>query len=80
MLNLDKTQKNILNITKDDIVLITVYGETKAYAPIMKSDGSWDMAYTKNNTYGLSCTNIDELKAMLLADYATAIITKVVFK
>ena len=46
----------------------------------MESDGSWDMAYTKNYTYGLSCENIDELKAMLLADYATGIITKVVFK
>ena len=80
MLNLDKTQKNILSITKGDIVLMTVYGETKAYTPIMESDGSWDMAYTKNHTYGLSCENIDELKAMLLADYATGIITKVVFK
>ena len=80
MLNLDKTQENILSITKADIVLMTVYGETKAYIPIVKSDGSWDMAYTKRYTYGLSCEKIDELKAMLLADYATGIITKVVFK
>ena len=80
MLNLDKTQENILSITKDDIVLMTVYGETKAYTPIVEYDGSWDMGYTKNHTYGLSCENIDELKAMLLADYATGIITKVVFK
>lgn len=80
MLNLDKTQENILSITKNDIVLITVYGETKAYAPIVEPDGSWDMAYNKKDTYGLSCLNIDELKAMLLADYATGIITNVVFK
>ena len=80
MLNLDKTQENILSLTKGDIVLMTVYGETKAYTPIVESDGSWDMAYTKNHTYGLRCENIDELKAMLLADYATGIITKVVFK
>ena len=41
MLNLDKTQENILSITKDDIVLMTVHGETKAYTPIVESDGSW---------------------------------------
>ena len=78
MLNLDKTQENILSITKDDIVLMTVHGETKAYKPIEESDGSWDMVYSDTGIYGLNCENIDELRAMLLADYATGIITNVV--
>ena len=80
MLNLDNTQENILSITKGDIVLMTVYGETKAYIPMKAVDDSWDMYCNQNCTYGLSCENIDELKAMLLADYATGIITNVVFK
>lgn len=36
------------------------------------------MAYNKKDTYGLSCLTIDELRVMLLADYATGIITNVV--
>ena len=65
-------------ISEDDIILMTVHGETKAYKPIEESDGSWDMVYSDTGIYGLSCENIDELRAMLLADYATGIITNVV--
>ena len=80
MIKLDTVQENILSITDKSIVLMTVYGETKSYTPMKAADDSWDMYCNQNCTYGLNCENIDELKAMLLADYATGIITNVVFK
>lgn len=74
-MKLDETQRNILNISKNSIVQLTVYGETKAYIPIKEPDGSWDMRYSESGTYGLSCIDLNELKAYLLVDYATGIIT-----
>lgn len=78
MLNLDMNEQNILSITEDTEIMLKVHGESNFYKPIKHNDGSWDieMVYTKNKYYGLSCENINELRALLLADYATNIITK----
>ena len=81
MLDLDINEQNILSITEDKEVLMEMHGVTKTYRPIKNSDDSWDMdvIYEENAIYGLSCENIKELRALLLADYATGIITKVFF-
>lgn len=81
MFDLDINEQNILSITEDKEVLMEVHGETKTYRPIKNSDDSWDMdvVYEENAIYGLSCENLRELRALLLADYATGIITKVFF-
>lgn len=81
MLDLDINEQSILSIEENTEILMEVHGETKTYKPIQNSDGSWDMdvVYQENAIYGLSCENIRELRALLLADYATGIITKVFF-
>ena len=81
MFNLDINEQNILNISEDKDVLMEVHGETNTFRPVKRSDDSWDldMVYVENGIYGLSCENIMELRALLLADYATGIITKVFF-
>lgn len=78
MLNLDANEQNILSIEEDTEIMLEVHGESNSYKPIKNSDGSWDikMLYIDNKYYGLSCENIGELRALLLADYATGIITK----
>lgn len=81
MFDLDINEQNILSISEDKEVLMEVHGETKTYRPIKNLDDSWDMdvVYQKNVVYGFSCKNIRELRALLLANYATGIITKVFF-
>lgn len=81
MFDLDINEQNILSISEYKDVLMEVHGETKTYRPIKNSDDSWDMnvVHQENAVYGLSCENIKELIALLLADYATGIITKVFF-
>lgn len=78
MLNLDYNQQNILSIEEDTEIMLEVYGECNCYRLIKNSDESWDLKkmFLKDEYYGLSCENIDELKALLLADYATGIIIK----
>lgn len=78
MLNLDFNEQNILSIEEDTEIMLEVRGECDSYKPIKNSDGSWDMKmlFIKDKYYGLSCENISELRALLLADYATGIITK----
>lgn len=78
MLNLDVNEQNILSIVEDMEIMLEVHGESNCYKLIKHNDGSWDMEmlYAKDKYYGLSCENISELRALLLADYATNIITK----
>lgn len=81
MFDLDINEQNILSLTEDKEILMEVHGEIKTYRPIKASDSSWDLKVVceENSVYGLSCENFKELKALLLADYATEIITKVFF-
>lgn len=78
MLNLNCYEQNILSIEENSEIMLEVHGESNCYRPIKNGDGSWDMKmlYVEGKYYGLSCQNIYELRALLLADYATDIITK----
>lgn len=82
MFDLDINEQNILSLTEDKEILMEILGETKAYKPIKNSDDSWDMdvVHQENAIYELSCESFKELRALLLADYATGIITKAFFK
>ena len=75
----DAIENTILSINKDTLVTMTVHGETKTYTAHCDADESWDMAVVNedNASYGLSCCNMRELRALLLADYASGIITNV---
>lgn len=75
----DAIENAILNINQNTIVTMTVHGETKRYTPHCNSDKSWDMNIVNNDNavYGLSCCNMRELRALLLADYANGTITNV---
>lgn len=81
MFDIDINELNILSIAENKEVFMEVNGKTDKYIPIRNSDDSWDMDVVKENnaSYGLSCENIRELRALLLADYALGIITKVSF-
>lgn len=75
----DAIENTILSINKDALVTMTVHGETKTYTAHYDADKSWDMTVVNENnvSYGLSCSNMRELRALLLADYASGIITNV---
>ena len=75
---LDTNEINILSLTLDKEIYLQANGETRKYKPIINNDGSWDLIDINddNIVYDLSCTNLKELRAMLLVDYATGILTK----
>ncbi|MDY3928301.1 MAG: hypothetical protein SOZ34_02945 [Clostridia bacterium] len=81
MLNLDINEQNILSIEPDMEIYMEVHGDTEGYKVYKNKDDSWDLVAIndRNYIYGLSCDNIKELRARLLADYAIGIITKVFF-
>ena len=72
----EEVEKAILSISPDTAITLTVHGETNVYKPYCSKDGSWDMKVVGRDdiVYGLSCCNIRELRAMLLADYANGTI------
>ena len=82
MLNLDINEQNILSIEPGMDIYMEVHGETNGYEMCQNKDDSWDLVTLndKDYIYGLSCDNIKELRARLLADYAIGIITKVFFQ
>ena len=77
-MNLDINEQNILSLTEDKEIVMEVHGKTKTYLPIKEADSSWDLKVVneENHIYGLSCESFKELRAFLLVDYATGIITK----
>lgn len=81
MLNLDINEQNILSIEPNMEIYMEVHGDTKGYEVYKDKDDSLDLVAIndKDYIYGLSCDNIKELRARLLADYAIGIITKVFF-
>lgn len=81
MLNLDINEQNILSIEPNMEIYMEVHGDTKGYEVYKDKDDSLDLVTIndKDYIYGLSCDNIKELRARLLADYAIGIITKVFF-
>lgn len=81
MLNLDANEQNILSIEPNMEVYMEVHGDTKGYKMYQDKDDSWDLVALNDEEYiyGLSCDNVKELRARLLADYAIGIITKVFF-
>ena len=81
MLNWDINEQNILSIEPNMEIYMEVHGDTESYEVYKNKDDSWDLVAIndKDYIYGLSCDNIKELRARLLADYAIGIITKVFF-
>ena len=77
--DIDESESILLRLTSESVIMMTVHGETKTYRPIKAADDSWDMDVVgkTNESYGLSCESLKELKYLLLADYATGIITHV---
>lgn len=77
MFDFDNYEQAILSIEENTEILLTVKGKSDTYKPILNSDESWDLdvVYSDYKRYGLSCENLKELKYLLLADYATGIIT-----
>lgn len=77
MFDFDNYEQAILSIEENTEILLTVNGKSDTYKPVLNSDESWDldMIYSDNKSYGLSCQSLKELRYLLLADYATGIIT-----
>lgn len=65
----------VLSIEENSTVEILIDGSWTIFKPYESSDNSWDLVNTTNpkHVYGLSCINIGELKALLLADFYTDI-------
>lgn len=77
MVRLNRIQQNILSITRDSVVRITALGRAVQYKPERESDGSWVMRDANTCTYNLRCCNMAEMRARLLADYASGTISDV---
>lgn len=78
MLNLDVSEQNILSMTEDTEITLTIYSKTDTYHPVKEPDDNWELysSTQKDCIYGLSCDNLKEMRAALFTDYARGIITK----